>query len=76
MGKTMRMEDGLGGGSMAQPYYCPYCGEQDFVPFGDEYGRFHCRSCDRHWKLRFLGVGGSGDPPIGFEPGLEPGATI
>jgi transposase-like protein len=48
----------MSGGSTprAQPFYCPYCGEQDFVPFGDEAGRYCCNSCDRHFIVRFVGL--------------------
>lgn len=42
--------------SRAQPFYCPYCGEEDFVPYGEEAGFYLCRSCRRHWLVRFLGV--------------------
>ncbi len=41
----------------AQPFYCPYCGEEDFVPVGDQSGEFHCPSCDRRFAVRFLGLG-------------------
>ncbi len=44
------------GEARAQPFYCPYCGEEDFVPFGDENGRFHCNSCGRHFIVKFLGL--------------------
>ena len=40
----------------AQPFYCPFCGEQDFVPDGDEPGRFLCNSCDRYFVVRFDGL--------------------
>ncbi|MDQ3987270.1 MAG: hypothetical protein M3280_12340 [Actinomycetota bacterium] len=40
----------------AQPFYCPFCGEQDFVPEGDEAGRFLCNSCDRYFVVRFEGL--------------------
>jgi transposase-like protein len=40
----------------AQPFYCPYCGEEDFVPFGEEPGRYYCNSCDRHYTIAFLGI--------------------
>lgn len=46
-------------GPRAVPFYCPYCGEEDFVPSGEEHGRYHCRSCDRHFVVRFLGLGSS-----------------
>lgn len=41
----------------AQPFYCPYCGEEDFEPAGDDAGRFHCNSCDRNFVVKFLGLG-------------------
>ena len=41
----------------ASPFYCPYCGEEDIEPFGEDAGRFHCNACDRHFTLRFVGVG-------------------
>jgi transposase-like protein len=40
----------------AQPFYCPYCGEQDFRPFGEEPSQFLCGSCARHYTVRFLGL--------------------
>ena len=43
----------------AQPYYCPYCGEQDLRP-GEEHGTYHCRTCDRLWRLEFKRLGGGG----------------
>jgi transcription elongation factor Elf1 len=43
----------------AQPFYCPYCGEQDIRP-GEEHGTYHCRTCDRLWKLEFRRLGGPG----------------
>jgi hypothetical protein len=39
----------------AQPFFCPFCGEQDLRP-GAEAG-WHCRTCDRRFELRFLGLG-------------------
>ena len=44
----------------AQPYYCPYCGEQDIRP-GEEHGTYHCRTCDRVWKLEFRRLGAPAD---------------
>jgi transcription elongation factor Elf1 len=40
----------------AQPFYCPFCGEEDFVPFGEEPNRFLCNSCNRHYLVRFIGI--------------------
>ena len=52
------------GGSMAQPFYCPYCGEQDFEPAGDEAGQYACNSCNRYFVVKFLGLGAlrAGEP--------------
>jgi len=51
-------------GVRVQPYYCPYCGEEDFVPSGPldgpgerPGGEYHCRSCNRRYGVRFLGHG-------------------
>jgi DNA-directed RNA polymerase subunit RPC12/RpoP len=40
---------------MMQPFYCPYCGEQDLRP-SDPAG-YHCRVCDRRFELTFVGLG-------------------
>jgi transposase-like protein len=42
--------------SMAQPFYCPYCGEQEIRP-GESVGTFVCEICTRTWKLDYLGTG-------------------
>lgn len=46
-----------GGGGRAQPFYCPYCGEQDFRPAEEAHGAYHCACCDRRFSVRFLGLG-------------------
>lgn len=46
--------------SGSQPFYCPYCGEEDFEPASEEAGTFACNSCDRAWKVKLLGVNVSG----------------
>ena len=38
-----------------QPFYCPYCGEQDLRP-ADPAG-YRCQVCDRRFELTFLGLG-------------------
>lgn len=43
-------------GGRAQPFYCPYCGEEDFVPFGDTAGAYLCRSCTRQYVVTFVGL--------------------
>ncbi len=49
-------------GGHSQPFYCPYCGEEDFEPAGAEAGTFACGSCDRAWKVELLGVNVSTGP--------------
>ncbi|MDQ3916465.1 MAG: Insertion element protein [Actinomycetota bacterium] len=46
----------MSAGGHSQPFYCPYCGEEDFEPAGAEAGTFTCNSCDRAWKVQLLGV--------------------
>jgi len=38
-----------------QPFFCPYCGEQDLRPAAET--GWHCRACDRRFELGFLGLG-------------------
>lgn len=48
------------GGPRVQPFYCPYCAEEDFVPSGPldaVDGEFHCRCCGRRFRVTFLGLG-------------------
>lgn len=52
-------EPGGSGTQRAQPFYCPYCGEQD-LRLGEEQATYHCRTCDRLWKLEFVKLGGGG----------------
>jgi ribosomal protein L37AE/L43A len=47
------------GTQRAQPYFCPYCGEQDIRP-AEEASTYHCSVCDRVWKLGFIGLGAKG----------------
>jgi ribosomal protein L37AE/L43A len=39
----------------AQPFYCPFCGEQDLRPSAST--GWHCAVCDRRFELAFLGLG-------------------
>jgi transposase-like protein len=39
----------------AEPFYCPYCGEEDFVSWSEP-GTYVCNSCGRHYSVKFLGV--------------------
>jgi hypothetical protein len=43
----------------ATPFYCPYCGEQDLRPAAEE-RTWHCRTCERLWKLEFKRIGNPG----------------
>lgn len=61
-------------GPRVSPFHCPYCAEEDFVPVGsleEPDGQFHCRSCDRRYRLSFLGLGPG--PAPGRGPGREAG---
>jgi predicted RNA-binding Zn-ribbon protein involved in translation (DUF1610 family) len=49
--------------SRAQPFLCPYCGEQDLRPVGGVV--YHCPDCDRRFELRFLGLGDGGTEEAG-----------
>ncbi len=44
------------GSAHAQPFFCPYCGEQDIRP-GAEERTYHCEVCDRLWALTYLRLG-------------------
>lgn len=48
------------GTAHAQPFYCPYCGEQDIRPAAEE-RLYHCRTCDRRWSLAYKGLGEPAD---------------
>ena len=63
-------------GPRVSPFYCPYCAEEDFVPVGaldEPDGQFHCRSCDRRYRLSFLGLGPGLGPAAPASSGLEAG---
>jgi len=48
--------EGQHAGGRAQPFYCPYCGEQTIRPAGEQ-GTYWCETCDRTWGLTFKGLG-------------------
>jgi predicted RNA-binding Zn-ribbon protein involved in translation (DUF1610 family) len=59
------MSTGGGGATpRAQPFYCPYCGEQDFVPYGEEANRYLCSSCGRHYSVNFIGLDAGATPEV------------
>jgi predicted RNA-binding Zn-ribbon protein involved in translation (DUF1610 family) len=43
----------------AQPFYCPYCGEEDFVPT-EEAGAYACNSCGRQYVVRLIALHAGG----------------
>lgn len=55
----------------AVAYYCPYCGEEDLEPDGDEGGRWHCRGCTRTFAVRQVRPTPPNppEPPIGRPAG-------
>ncbi|RAY11677.1 Insertion element protein [Actinomadura craniellae] len=40
----------------AAPFYCPYCGDEDLVPYEKD-GTWYCRACLRAFAVKFLGIG-------------------
>ncbi|MGH3310601.1 MAG: hypothetical protein ACRDP3_08445 [Streptomyces sp.] len=40
----------------AAPFYCPYCGDEDLRPSEEGHGTWECASCNRAFKLAFLGL--------------------
>ncbi|MBX6749522.1 MAG: hypothetical protein IRY85_07570 [Micromonosporaceae bacterium] len=40
----------------AEPFYCPYCGEEDLRPHGATHGEWECRACRRVFTLSMRGL--------------------
>ena len=40
----------------AVPFHCPFCGDEDLRPHGDAHGQWECHSCQRAFKLNFIGI--------------------
>lgn len=40
----------------AAPFYCPYCGDEDLRPHGEQRGTWECHACQRAFKLNFIGI--------------------
>ncbi|MFF2961874.1 hypothetical protein ACFVT1_23725 [Streptomyces sp. NPDC057963] len=40
----------------AAPFYCPYCGDEDLRPHEGGHGAWECASCNRAFRLGFLGL--------------------
>jgi DNA-directed RNA polymerase subunit RPC12/RpoP len=43
------------GTGRAQPFNCPYCGEEELRP-GEEERQYVCLACNRRFELKFLGL--------------------
>jgi transposase-like protein len=52
----------------AQPFYCPYCGEEDLRPHGATHGDWECRSCRRVFVVSFKGLLPSSPPSDPLSP--------
>jgi transposase-like protein len=40
----------------ATPFYCPYCGDEDIRPAGEQLSTYRCDACLRTWELKFVGT--------------------
>ncbi|KAF4408967.1 MULTISPECIES: hypothetical protein [Streptomyces] len=40
----------------AVPFHCPYCGDEDLRPSEEGHGAWECASCNRAFRLSFLGL--------------------
>ena len=38
-------------------FYCPYCGDEDLSPYGDEATGWHCGACLRTFSVHLTGTG-------------------
>lgn len=52
----------------ATPFHCPFCGDEDLRPHGDAHGQWECHSCQRAFKLNFIGLLN----PAADSPGTTP----
>ncbi|MFF8957538.1 hypothetical protein [Streptomyces sp. NPDC014894] len=55
----------------AAPFYCPYCGDEDLRPSEEGHGAWECHSCNRAFRLKYLGL-----LARGFRPGETGGEEI
>jgi predicted RNA-binding Zn-ribbon protein involved in translation (DUF1610 family) len=56
---------GVTTGERAAPMFCPYCGEEQLRPWGDDpdkgHGDWRCEDCTRVFTLRYKGISGLND---------------
>jgi transposase-like protein len=38
-------------------FHCPYCGEEDLTPHGEDPDGWHCGACLRTFTVRLTGTG-------------------
>ncbi len=48
-----------------EPFYCPYCGDEDLRPHGEAHGVWECRACRRVFGLAFRGLLSGADGGVG-----------
>lgn len=36
----------------SSPFFCPYCGDEELVPYGETHGEWRCESCRKAFALR------------------------
>lgn len=48
------MSEGVG--ERATPFYCPYCGDEDLRPHGENAGSWRCHACARVFTVKFIGL--------------------
>lgn len=46
----------MSAGQRAVPFHCPFCSDEDLRPHGETHGQWECRSCQRAFSLRFIGI--------------------
>jgi transposase-like protein len=39
------------------PFHCPYCGEEDLTPHGEDADGWHCGACLRTFTVHLTGTG-------------------
>ena len=39
-------------GHGSSPFFCPYCGDEELVPYGETHGEWRCESCRKAFALR------------------------
>ena len=50
-------EDTVGTTRQLPVFHCPYCGEEDLLPYGDAADGWVCRSCLRAFSVRLIETG-------------------